>query len=38
MKRTFNKQIIVVYIQFKYIERMILALKHAKSKKKLRMK
>ena len=31
MKRTFNKQIIVVNIQFQYIERIILAIKHAKS-------
>ena len=33
MKRTFNKQIIVVYIQFQYIERIILAIKHAKRSK-----
>ena len=33
MKRTFNKQINVVYIQFKYIERIILAIKYAKKKK-----
>ena len=31
MKRMFNKQIIVAYIQFQYIERIILAIKHAKS-------
>ena len=38
MKRTFNKQINVVYIQFKYIERIILAIKHEEKKSKLHMK